>query len=229
MAEVRLKAERRAAVGKGSARKARGAGKVPAIVYGRGMEPVSIAVDKRELVAALHTESGLNVLLDIEMDGETTLALTRELQRDPVRGTLLHADFVKIDRREAIEVEVPVRLVGEAPGVRAGGVLEHGVFALDVRCLPTDVPEHIDADVSRLGMGDSLKVGDLSAGGDFDIVNDPETVVALIAAPVSEEELEAMEAAVSGDVTEIAQAEAEAAAAAPPTDAEGGEEPAAAP
>src|SRR5919108_189061 len=115
MAEVRLKADKRSGTGKGAARKARAAGRVPGIVYGRGMDPVAIEVDRRAFVTALHTDAGMNVLLDIEIDGTTTLALTRELQRDPVRGTLLHADFVKVDRTIEIEVEVPVHLVGESP------------------------------------------------------------------------------------------------------------------
>src|SRR5918996_4452897 len=136
MAEVRLQAERRVADGKGGARKVRAAGKVPAIVYGGGMEPVPVQVDRRELVSALHTDAGINVLLDISIGDETTLALTRELQRDPVRGTLLHADFVKVDRTQAIEVEVPVHLVGEAPGAKEGGVLEHPLFSAHVRTLP---------------------------------------------------------------------------------------------
>jgi large subunit ribosomal protein L25 len=199
MAEVRLKAARREGTGKGAARKARAAGQVPAIVYGRGMEPASIVVDRREFVTALHTEAGMNVLLDLEIGNETTLALTRELQRDPVRGTLLHADFVKVDRTQEVELEVPVQLSGDARGAHEGGVLEHQLFTLHVRCLPTDVPEHIEADVSELGIGDSLKVADLSGGRDFAILNDPDSVVALVAAPVSVEELEAMEAAVSGE------------------------------
>jgi large subunit ribosomal protein L25 len=227
MAEVRLRADRRHETGKGFARKARAAGKVPAVVYGRGMEPVSIAVDRRELVTALHTEAGMNVLLDLEVDGSTTLALMRELQRDPVRGTLLHADFLKVERSQAIEVEVPVQLTGEAEGAKQGGVLEHVLFTVHVRCLPANVPERVDADVGGLGIGDSLKVGDLSWEGDFEILNDGDAVVALVAAPVSEEELEAMQAAVSGEVTEVAEAVAEAAAATP--EEEAGEEPAEAP
>jgi large subunit ribosomal protein L25 len=205
MAEVRLAAERRAGTGKGAARKARAAGKVPAILYGRELEPVAVQVDRRDLVTALHTDAGLNVLLDIEIDGATTLALARELQRDPVRGTLLHVDFVKIDRTQSIDVEVPVRLTGESAGVREGGVLEHQLFTLHVRCLPAEVPEHVDADVSGLGIGDSLKVGDLVARGGLEVLNDPDAVIATIAAPVSEEELEAMEAAVAGAGPEVAE------------------------
>ncbi len=178
MAEVRLKAARRGDSGKGSARRTRAAGRVPGVVYGRGMEPVAISVDRREFVTALLSDSGMNTLLDLEIDGDTTLALTKELQRDPVRGTLLHADFVKIDRTVEVEVEVPVHVVGDAPGTREGGVLEHPLFTVHVRALPGDVPESIDADVSGLNMGDSLRVSDLAEGRSFTILDDPETVVA---------------------------------------------------
>jgi large subunit ribosomal protein L25 len=193
MAELKLTAAKRADVGKGASRRSRAGGKVPAIIYGRGMDPVAVEVDRRELVSALRTDAGVNVLLDIEVDGTRTLALTRELQRDPVRGTLLHADFVKVDRKQAIEVEVPVHVVGESPGAKEGGVLEHPLWTVHVRCLPTDVPESIDADVSALRIGDSLRVADLPTG-DFEILDDPENVVVAIAQPITEEELEAMEA-----------------------------------
>jgi large subunit ribosomal protein L25 len=194
MAELRLKAIKRDAVGKGAARRSRAAGKVPAILYGRGMEPVALEVDRREFVSALRTDAGMNVLLDIQVDGDTTLALTRELQRDPVKGTLLHADFVKVDRTQTIEVEVPVHIVGEAPGAKEGGVLEHPLFTVDVSCLPGDVPESIDADVSNLQIGDTLRVSDLQTVGKYEILDDPDTVVATVAQPISEAELEALEA-----------------------------------
>jgi large subunit ribosomal protein L25 len=229
MAEIKLKAAKREGTGKGSARRSRAGGKVPAIVYGRGMDPVSIEVDRREFVTALHTDAGMNVLLNIQVDGDSTLALTRELQRDPVRGTLLHADFVKIDRTVEVEIEVPVHIVGDAPGVKEGGVLEHQLFTAHVRCLPTDVPEAVEADVSNLAIGDSLAVSDLATGKDYTILNDPETVVVRIGAPISEAELEAMEAE-AGVTVEAPEAEAEAegeAAEAPA--AEGAEEGAAEP
>ncbi|MDQ3915337.1 MAG: 50S ribosomal protein L25/general stress protein Ctc [Actinomycetota bacterium] len=194
MAEVRLKASRRQDAGKGSARRTRAAGRVPAVVYGRGMDPVAISVDRREFVTALLSDSGMNTLLDIEIDGDTTLALTKELQRDPVRGTLLHADFVKVDRTVEVEVEVPVHVVGEAPGAREGGVLEHPLFTVHVRSLPGDVPEVIEADVSHLNIGDIMRVSDLAEGRAFTILDDPETVVATVVAPISEEALEALEA-----------------------------------
>lgn len=195
MAEVKLKVDVREAHGKGSARRARAAGKVPGVVYGRGMEPIAIEVNRREFVTALQTDAGLNVLLDLQVDGDSVLTLARDLQRDPVRGSLLHADFVKVDLTQEVEVEVPIHVVGDSPGVKEGGVLEHPLFTLHVRCLPNKVPESIEADISNLNIGESLRVSDLSEGRDFTILNDPDLPVATIAAPISEEELEAMEAA----------------------------------
>lgn len=202
MAEVALKAVKREDTGKGTARRARADGRVPAIVYGKGMDPVAIEVDRREFVTALRTDAGMNVLLNIEIDGSKTTAITRELQRDPVKGTLLHADFVKIDLKQEIEVEVPVHIVGEAVGVKEGGILEHPLFTVHVRCLPTDVPESVSADVSSLDIGDALRVSDLAEGRDFHIMNEPETVVASVVAPMSEEQLEAMMAEVGAEAVE---------------------------
>ena len=221
MSGVTLKAALRTATGKGAARKLRAEGKVPATLYGGGAEATSIVVDRREFLTALNTDAGMNVLLNIQVDGSTELALTRELQRDPVRGTLLHADFVKVDRRQEIEVEVPVHLVGEAPGVKEGGALEHPLFTVHVRCLPTDVPEAVDADVSGLGIGDSLRVSDLGRERTFAILNDPDEVVATVSAPISDEQLAALEAGagqpageVGDDAAEPVEATEEGAAAA---------------
>lgn len=194
VAEVRLAAQKRQSTGKGAARQARMIGLVPATLYGRGVDPTSIEVNRRELIHAFHTDAGMNVLLDLEIDGGTTLAIARELQRDPIRGTLLHADFVAVDRSQEIEAEVPLHLVGESVGVKSGGVLEQPLFMVDVRCAVTAVPDGIDADISALDIGDTLRVEDLAPGKDFTILNDPEEPVAVVAAPISEEELEAMEA-----------------------------------
>jgi large subunit ribosomal protein L25 len=212
VAEVKLKVEKRDGTGKGVARRARADGKVPAVIYGRGMEPVSVIVDRREFVTALHTDAGMNVLLSIQLDGEAIPALARELQRDPVKGTLLHVDLVKIDLKQEVEVDVPVQIMGEAPGVKEGGVLEQPLHQVHVRCLVTAVPEHIDADVSALSIGDSLRVADLAEGREFSILNDPDSTVVSIAAPISEAELEAMEAAAGIEGEEPEEAAEEAAA-----------------
>lgn len=211
-AEVKLQVEKRDGTGKGVARRARMAGQVPGVIYGRGMDPVAVVVDRREFVTALHTDAGMNVLLSLQLGKESIPALARDLQRDPVRGTLLHADFVKIDLMTEVEVDVPIHVVGDAPGVKEGGVMEHPLFQVRVRCLPTAVPESVDVDVSNLNMGESLRVADLAEGRDFEILNDPDSPVVSIAAPISEAELEAMEAAAQAPVDEeAAAAEAEAA------------------
>jgi large subunit ribosomal protein L25 len=220
MAEVQLEATVRPDTGKGSARQTRAAGRIPAILYGGGIEPRAISVDRRELLTAFHTDAGMNVLLELKIDGETTLAITRELQRDPVRGSVMHADFVKVDRTQEIEIEVPVHLVGESPGAKEGGVLEQPLFTVHVRCMVTQVPEAVDADISGLNIGDALRVSDLSEGREFQILNDPDTVVASVAAPITEEQLEAMTAE-AGIVEEVSDAVLEELA-----EAEAAEEPA---
>lgn len=225
MAEVKLKAIVREDTGKGAARRSRAGGKVPGVIYGHGMNPLAIEVDRREFLTALNTDAGLNVLLDLDIGSDSTLALTKELQRDPVRGTVLHADFIKIDRKQEVEVEVPLHLVGDAEGAREGGVLQHPLSMVQVRCPVTAVPEVIEADVTALAIGDIMRVADLETAGGYEILNDPDTVVASVTAPVSEAELEAMEAGVTEDVEapegeEAAEGEAEAAE-------EGGEAPAA--
>lgn len=222
MAEVKLKASKRDAVGKGGARRTRSEGKVPGVVYGHGMEPLPIEVDRREFLVALNTDAGLNVLLDLDLEGSSTLALTKELQRHPVRGTVLHADFIAVNRTEEVEVDVPLHLVGEAPGAREGGVLQHLLVSVAVKCRVTDVPEGVDVDVSGLAIGDSLRVEDLPVGESFEILTDPETVVASVTTPVSEEELEAMEAE-AGVETETPDAELEEGADAEQDDAPEGE------
>ena len=196
-AEVKLQVEKRDGTGKGVARRARAEGKIPGVIYGRGMEPVPVVVDRREFVNALHTDAGMNVLLALQLGKESIPALARDLQRDPVKGRLLHADFVKIDLTTEVEVDVPVHVVGESPGVKEGGVLEHPLFQVRVRCLPTAVPESVEADISNLNVGDALRVADLATGADFEILNDPEAPVVTVAQPISEAELEAMEAAVA--------------------------------
>ena len=221
MAEVKLSAEPREGVGKGAARKARAAGKVPAVLYGPEVEPKRLAVDARELWHALHTDAGTNVLINLQLDGDTFLTMPREIQRDIVRGSLLHVDFLRIRRDVAIQVEVPIHLVGESHGVKEGGVVEHHLWELRVEVLPTDVPESLDADISGLGIGDSLHVSDIKIPGNVTVVTPmEETLVTVVPPPVlvvepTEEELAAAEAAAEAPEGEEG--------AEPATEGEGGE------
>src|SRR5947208_8315681 len=163
MAETKLKATTRDGGGKGSARKLRAEGLVPGILYGHGMEPLKVAVDGRELYHVLHTGAGSNVLVDLHIGKDQHLAMPREIQRDHVRGQFLHIDLLVVRRDEKITVDVPVHLIGESHGVKEGGVVQHHLWDLKVECLPTDVPQSIEADITELGIGDTLTVGQVKA------------------------------------------------------------------
>jgi large subunit ribosomal protein L25 len=204
--EQKLVAEKRDDSGKGVARKLRAAGRVPAILYGHGMQPLPLSVDSKELFHLFHTGAGANGLVDLVVDGAEHLAMPREVQRDHIKGRFIHVDFLVVRRDEKIEVDVPIRVVGESPGVKAGGVLEHHLWDIHVECLPQNVPEAIKVDVSALEIGDSLRVADLTAPGGVEILTNPdESVIAAVqpqmAIEVEEEAAEAAEA-VEGEAAE---------------------------
>ncbi len=204
--ERKLKAETRSGTGKGVARKLRASGRVPGVVYGHHEEPLHLSVDARELFHLLHTEAGVNVLVELRVDHDRFLAMPKEVQRDHIRGQFLHIDFLRIARDETVHVEVPIQLVGESVGVKAGGVIEHHLWALQVECLPQDVPPAIEADVSGLDINDSLKVGDLTAPAGVTILTPAEEVIVSVVPPqilkAEEEVLEAVE----GEAVEAAEA-----------------------
>jgi large subunit ribosomal protein L25 len=209
--ERKLKAEKRDRTGKETAHKVRAAGRVPAVVYGRGMEPLHVSIDSRELFHLLHTDAGVNVLVDLRVDGDHFLALPREVQRDLIKGRFIHVDFLRIARDEKITVEVPVHVVGESHGVKEGGVVEHHLWDLQVECLPTDVPTHIDADITKLGINESLKVSDLKAPEKCTILTSPDEVVVSVVPPQVLRVEEAEEAAAEAVEGEEAEAGAEGA------------------
>jgi large subunit ribosomal protein L25 len=203
--ERKLKAERRDHTGKEIAHKIRAEGRVPAIVYGHGMQPIPISIDARELFHLLHTDAGMNVLVDLRVDGENFLALPREVQRDYIKGRFLHVDFLRIARDEKITVEVPVHVVGESHGVKEGGVVEHHLWTLQVECLPLDVPTNIEADITRLGINESLKVSDLKTPEKCTILTPRDEVVVSVVPP---QILRVEEPEVAAEAAEGAEAEA---------------------
>jgi large subunit ribosomal protein L25 len=222
--EVALRAEARAGTGKSVTRKLRAAGKVPAVLYGRGLEPLVLTVDRLALSKVLKTDAGRNVLIDLQVDGDTHLTLARDLQRDPLRGTIVHVDFLKIARDVAIEVDVPIHITGESPGVKEGGVIEHHIWSVHVSCLPTSVPDRLDADVSRMVIGDMLRVGDLAVPEGVTILTNPEEAVLGVVVPQVlkvEEEVPAEAALAEGEEAPAEGAEGEEGAA-PAAEGEGG-------
>jgi large subunit ribosomal protein L25 len=212
MAEQKLVASKRDDSGKGVARKLRAAGRVPAVLYGKGMEPVAVSVDSRELIHLFHTGAGTNVLVDLDVDGKSHLAMAREVQRDHIKGRFLHVDFLAVSRDQKVTVTVPIRLVGESPGVKLGGVLEHHLWDVQVECLPSDIPEAIEADVSTLEeIGTSLKVADLAPPDGATILTAADESVVAVQQPQARIELE--EAAAEAVEGEAAVEEAEGATA----------------
>jgi large subunit ribosomal protein L25 len=209
--ELKLVAERREGTGKGVARKLRAAGRVPAIVYGQGIDPASVSVDAKELYHVLHA-GGANVLLDLVVDGKPQLALARDVQHDHIRGRFVHVDFLVVSRTEKITIAVPVQVIGEAIGVKAGGVLEHHLWELQAECLPGDVPEAIQADITELAVGDSLKVGDLAVPADVTILSPADELVLAVVPPQAREVAEVVEG-LEGEAAAEGEAPSEEAAA----------------
>jgi large subunit ribosomal protein L25 len=210
MSEYQLAAESRTDTGKGAARRVRAAGRVPAVLYGHGIKPEHLSVDAREFGQALRS-GGANALLRLQVGGNRHLALAREIQRHPVRGTFIHADFLVVRRGEKVTVQVPVHLTGDAPGVVQGGILDQDLHQLDVEAEVTAVPEAIDADVSGLQIGDVLRVGDLKAPSGATILDDPEASVVSVIAPTVEP-ARAEEEAAEAEAGEAAPAEGAGAA-----------------
>jgi large subunit ribosomal protein L25 len=215
MSEYKLAAENRADAGKGAARRLRAAGRVPAVLYGHGTKPKSLSIDARELGHALRTEAGVNVLLELQVGRTKHLALAKEIQRHPVRGTFTHIDFILVRRGEKVHVAVPVHLVGEAPGVREeGGIADQDLYQVNVEAEVTAVPDAVEVDVSGLRIGDVLRVGDLKAPAGSTILDDPEASVVSVVPPAVEpapEEVE--EEAAEGEAPAAAEGEGEAPAA----------------
>jgi large subunit ribosomal protein L25 len=160
-----------------------------------------LSVDSKELYHLLHS-AGSNVVLDLVVNGKKHLAMPREVQRDHVRGQYLHVDFLEIRRDEKVTVEVPVHLTGESVGVKAGGVLEHHLWDLRVEAFPQDLPDSIQADISALQVGDSLRVADITIPDKVTVLTDTDETVASVVPPQAREVEEAEAEAVEGEAAE---------------------------
>jgi len=188
MAEITLVADVREERGSSASRRLLHAGRIPGVIYGHGDSPVAVAVDARALRSALSTDAGVNVLLDLDVEGAHHLAIARELQRHPVRQTVSHVDFQVVSRDEVVTADVSVNLVGEALGVtRQGGSVEHLLLSLQIKAKPADIPSHIEVDITELAIGDTITVGDIVLPSGVSSDSDPETAVVVAQAPKSSE------------------------------------------
>jgi large subunit ribosomal protein L25 len=188
MANATLKASRRDTAGKGAARKLRGTGRIPAILYGHGDRTESLAVDAHDLELLLHHVNPENTLIGLDIDGTRADVLVREIQRHPWRPEVLHVDFLLVHGDELLKLDIPVRLVGTPVGVMdEGGVLDQVLYELHVECFPGNIPEAAEVDISGLHVNESVRVADISMPN-VTILMDAELPVASVLMPRVQEE-----------------------------------------
>jgi len=187
--DITVTAQVRSSRGKNEARRTRRAGQIPAVIYGAFQDPVSLALNPREINKIIHSNTGLNTIFTLAIaDGETTPVMVVDQQVDPIKGHLLHADLKRVDLTKRIRVHVPVRTEGEAAGVKVqGGLLEVITRAIEIECLPDEIPEGLKVSVSDLMIGQGKGAGDVALSGSMKLVSDPQSVIAHIVALRAEE------------------------------------------
>ena len=188
--DATLQAERRDGRGKNEARRLRASGRIPAVVYGveKG-KAVEVAVDPKVLSRILHSESGVNTLIGLELDGGNTRVMVKEYQLDPIDHKLLHADFYQVAMDKTVTLTVPIMLKGEAKGVKQqGGLVDFVSREIEIEVLPGDIPEHIDIDVSELMLNQGIRVRDLQTeGAKWKPISDGDLMIVHVVAPKAEE------------------------------------------
>ncbi len=178
-----VEAKPRQSGGKNDARRLRKSGLIPAVLYGAGLQPINISVDPKQINRILHSEQGHNTIFDMSAGGDSGKVMIVDWQHEPIKGALLHVDLKRIAMDQLLQVSVPVVMRGEAPGVKLqGGVLEQMLREVEVECLPADIPGHIDADVSELVFGQTLRVADLPRIDKVKFLTDENQAVAHVTA-----------------------------------------------
>lgn len=212
MERLQLEVEERNQAGQSAAKKLREEGLIPGVVYGKNQEPVNVKVNDSDLEDIV----GGNAIIDLELDDEPRTVMIKEVQRDVITGDFLHVDFHQIALDESIAVEVPIALEGTAEGQREGGVLQQTLRKIEVECLPTEIPEKIEVDISELEVGQSLHVADLDPEEDVEILTAGDEVLVTVVVPTEldleeeeEEEEVITEPEVIGEEPEEGEEEAE--------------------
>jgi large subunit ribosomal protein L25 len=189
MSQILIEAKRREPGGKNVNRRLRTSGLIPAVLYGRGRESVPLSVEPKVVADILYSESGQNTIFSLSVDGvQQTNAMVKDYQLDPVKGKLIHTDFIQIAMDRLLEVSVNVELVGEAEGVKSGGLLDFVTRSIDLECLPTDIPDSIEVDVSRLKINDYIRVKNIEFDPKIKVLTEPEVVIVTISPPLKEAE-----------------------------------------
>jgi len=209
--DITVTAEVRTSRGKNEARRTRRAGNIPAVVYGAFQDPVSVAVNPREILKIVRSTSGYNTIFNLSITGgETTPVMLVDQQLDPIKGDLLHADLKRIDLTKRIRVTVPVHTEGEPAGVKVqGGLLEVVTRSVEIECLPDEIPESYTVDVSSLMIGQSKRASDIALSGSIKLMSPPDAVIAHVVALRAEEVAPAAEGAAAPEAAAGTPAEPE--------------------
>ena len=189
MQQKQMSVELRSKTGKGISRQLRAADMVPGVVYGKGMDPMAVSIKYRELQAAMAGEGGQNNLITMVGGGslDQSMAIIADLQRDAVKGTYKHVDLHRVNMNEKLRVTVPVVLKGIATGVKEGGLLDFAHHELHVECLPNNIPDHIEIDVTELAIAHSIHVNEIVLPEGVKVLDNPKTPVVSVLGRVKEE------------------------------------------
>lgn len=220
MEEIILNAELRESIGTNKSKKLRHAGVIPAVVYSDGKETLPVQVQRGEFLKMIHQHREENAIITLQIKDDKKKkgrpCMMKEIQQDPVKGEILHIDFNEISLTKAIKVNVPVVTKGEAPGVKNdGGALELILWEIEVECLPTAIPKHIEVDISALKIADTVHIKDVAFPAGVKVLDDPEAIVLTIAAPMKEEAAAPVEGAEQPELEVIKEKKPEAGEAAP--------------
>lgn len=209
MATVSLSANSRDSKGKGAARTLRSQGQVPAVIYGHGRDPQSLALNARDLDKLLSHIQAESTVIEVSVGGHTAKTLIREIQRHPIKRQILHVDFQALVAGEKVTVSIPIVLTGTPEGVRLeGGVLDQTLREIEIEVDPSNIPDHIEYDVTNMVIGDSVHISDLKVPEGVEVQDDPETSVAVLAAPRAViEETPVVAEAVEGEAGAVAEPE----------------------
>ncbi len=161
---IKINAETRVDLGKGASRRLRHEEKMPAILYGAGADPVNLTIDQREIRPHVDNEQFYSTIIDLSVDGKSEKAIVRDMQHHPFKVDIAHIDFQRVDPKQKMHIHVPLHFIGEenAPGVKAGGIISHVAMEVEVECLPKDIPEFIEVDVSGLNAGESIHLTEMT-------------------------------------------------------------------
>lgn len=187
-----LQAVKRTEFTNSAKRKIRQSGQIPAIIYGKATESKPVTLDSIELIKTLR-EEGKNTIINLSVEGSSHAVMLYDIQTDPLKNEIVHADFHIVDMQSDVDVEVPVHLTGEAVGVKDGGVLQQPVHEITISAKPGKIPQTIDVDISNLQVNETILLKDLPQSGDYSFVQDEELVIASILAPKQEEEIDSGE------------------------------------